>query len=274
MKFKGKIDLWFWVIMLFGDALILLALFDSSGMIIGLVTAFIYNIIFIPLVVRNYVEVTDEELRIVMGFSKVKIPLSEIIEVYRTHNPVSSMAASVDRVMIQAKHTQVMCAVKDKEAFFACLKEKNPMIQTPEKGAKSRTSKLGKIGSGFAIVVMIGCAILLFTGNVKVEFGEDSFEIKATYWYDKEIAYDEVDSIEFRDENITGSRTGGWGSMRLLLGNFNNKELGNYLRYTYNNCDAGIILVVNDKEIVLSGKDAASTYKIYEELMERCGYAE
>ena len=272
MKFKGKIDLWFWLIMIFGDALILLALFDSSAIIVGIITALIYNGIFLPLVVRNYVEVTDEELRIVMGFSKVRIPLSEIIEVYRTHNPVSSMAASVDRIMIQAKNTQVMCAVHEKDAFFACLKEKNPMIQIPEKGAKARTSKLGKIGSGFAIVIMIGCGILLFTGNVKVEFGEDSFEIKATYWYDKEIAYDEVSSIEFRDEKITGSRTGGWGSMRLLLGDFNNKEFGNYLRYTYNNCDAGIILVVNEKEIVVSGKDAESTYEIYEELRERCGY--
>lgn len=270
MKFKGKIDLWFWLIMLFGDALILLALLDSSGYIIGIVTALIYNIIFIPLVVRNYVEVTDKELRIVMGFSKVKIPLMEIVEVYCTHNPVSSMAASIDRIMIQAKNTQVMCAVTDKEAFFSCLKEKNPMIQIPEKGKKAKTSKLGIFGVVFSLVIMFICAILLFTGNVEVEFGEESFEIKATYWYDKEIAYDEVESIEYRDEKISGTRTGGWGSMRLLLGDFNNKEFGNYLRYTYNHCDAGIILVVKDKEIVVSGEDAESTYEIYTELMKHC----
>ncbi len=272
MKFKGKIDLWFWLIMLFGDALILLALLDSTGFIVGIVTAVIYNIIFIPLVVRNYVEVTDEELRIVMGFSKVKIPLSEIVEVYRTHNPISSMAASVDRIMIQAKNTQVMCAVQDKKAFFACLKEKNPSIQIPDKGAKGKTSKMGKFGIGFSVVIIAVCAILLFTGNVNVEFDEETFVIKATYWYDKEIAYEEVESIEFRNEKISGARTGGWGSMRLLLGDFNNKEFGNYLRYTYNHCDAGIVLVVKDKEIVVSGKDAESTYEIYEELMERCGY--
>ena len=271
MRFKGKIDLWFWLIMIFGDALILLAFLDSSTIIIGLVTAFIYNIIFVPLVVRNYVEITDEDLRIVMGFSKVRIPLSQIVEVYRTHNPVSSMAASVDRIMIQATNNQVMCAVIDKEAFFACLKEKNPNIQIPEKGEKAKTSKVGKVGVGFSVVIMIVCAILLCTGNVQVEYGEDSFEIKATYWYDKEIDYDEVQSIEYRDEKITGARTGGWGSMRLLLGDFNNKEFGNYLRYTYNHCDAGVILLVKDKEIVVSGNDAESTYEIYEELKTRCG---
>ena len=269
MKFKGKIDLWFWLIMLFGDALILLALFDSSGSIIGIVTAFIYNLIFVPFVVRNYVEVTDEELCIVMGFSKMKIPFSEIVEVYRTHNPISSMAASIDRIMIQAKNTQVMCAVVDKEAFFAYLKEKNPMIRIPEKGEKAKTSKLGKVGIVFSLVLMVICGILLFTGNVDVEYGEESFTIKATYWYDKEIAYDDVESIEFRDEEISGSRVAGWGSMRLLLGNFNNKELGNYERYTYNNCNAGIILVVEGKEIVVSGKDEESTYEIYEELLGR-----
>ena len=271
MKFKGKIDLWFWLIMLLGDALILLALLDSSGMIIGLVTAVIYNIIFLPLVIRNYVEVTDENLMIVMGFSKVKIPLSEIIEVYRTHNPVSSMAASVDRIMIQAKSTQVMCAVVDKEGFFNCLKEKNPMIQIPEKGEKAKTSKFGKLGIGFSLAIMAVCAVMLFTGNVEVEYGEESFEIQATYWYDKEIDYDDVESIEFRDEKISGARTGGWGSMRLLLGDFNNKEFGNYLRYTYNHCDAGVVLVVKNKEIVVSGKDVESTYEIYEELNGRCG---
>ena len=271
MKFKGKIDLWFWLIMTLGDVLILIALLDSSSFIIGFVTALIYNITFIPMIVRNYVEVTDEELRIVMGFSKVKIPLSEIVKVYRTHNPVSSMAASIDRIMIQAKNTQVMCAVVDKEAFLTCLKEKNPNIQVPEKEEKSKSSKLGKFGVGFCVVIIIVCAILLCTGNVNVAYGEDSFEIKATYWYDKEIAYDEVQSIEFRDEKISGARTGGWGSLRLLLGDFNNKEFGNYLRYTYNHCDAGVILVVEDKEIVVSGKDVESTYEIYEELMERCG---
>lgn len=270
MKFKGKIDLWFWIVMLLGDALILLALLDSSSIIIGLVTAFIYNIIFLPLVIRNYVEVTDEDLIIVMGFSKVRIPLSEIVEVYRTHNPVSSMAASVDRIMIQATNNQVMCAVKDKEAFFNCLKEKNPKIQTPEKGGKAKTSKLGKVGIIFSLAIVLVCGVMLFTGNVSVEYGEQSFTIKATYWYDKEIAYDEVESIEFRDEEITGSRTGGWGSMRLLLGDFNNKEFGNYLRYTYNNSDSGVILIVKGREIVVSGKDVESTYEIYEELAARC----
>ena len=81
-----------------------------------------------------------------------------------------------------------------------------------------------------------------------------------------------MQSIEFRDEKITGSRTGGLASVKLLLGDFNNKEFGNYLCYTYSKCEAGVVLMVKDREIVVSGKDVESTREIYEELMSRCSY--
>ena len=76
--------------------------------------------------------------------------------------------------------------------------------------------------------------------------------------------------MEYRDEKISGSRTGGFESFRLLMGNFENEEFGKYTRYTYKNCDAAVVLMVNGKELVISGKDKEETKEIYEELVKRC----
>ena len=65
------------------------------------------------------------------------------------------------------------------------------------------------------------------------------------------------------------SRVFGVGSFRLLLGSFENEEFGNYTRYTYYNPEACVVMKVNGKTLVLSGKDAEETQAIYSQLVER-----
>lgn len=272
MKFKGKIDIWFWVVMLLGEVLLLGTLFmPGEGIIIGIITMVVYNIIFLPFVFRNYVEVTDEKVIVAFGFSKDSIMISEIQEVYRTNNPIASSAASLDRIVIKSRQKSMMCAVQDKDKFFAYLQDKNPKIDIGHSGKEKGTHTVTKVSVIFCLVIFVLVGIVLVTGNIKVEYAEDSFTIKASYWYDKEIDYAEIESIEYVDEKISGSRTGGFGSFRLLMGDFKNDEYGNYTRYTYADCEAGVVLLVNRREVVISGKDKETTKEIYEELMERCG---
>lgn len=271
MKFKGKIDLWLWIVMLAGEATIISSLLmPEGGRIIGIVTLIIYNLIFLPFVIRNYVEISDEKVTVAFGFSKVSIPLSEIVEVYRTYNPISASAASLDRIVIKGRNKQMICAVKDREEFFTGLKERNPKISITDGLKKDGDRKIEKASIIFSIVIFAIVGFILTTGDIEMVYHEPSFTIKASYWYDKEIFYDEIESIEYRDEKISGSRTGGFGSFRLLMGDFRNDEFGNYTRYTYKNCDAGVVLLVDGREVVISGKDKESTREIYEELMERC----
>ena len=75
--------------------------------------------------------------------------------------------------------------------------------------------------------------------------------------------------MEYRDGNVPGSRVFGVGSFRLLLGSFENDEFGNYTRYTYYNPEACVVLKVNGKTLVLSGKDATETQEIYRQLVEK-----
>lgn len=271
MRYKGKIDLWFWIVMLAGEAIFLGALLDlEGGSMIGIIALTVYNVTFLPFVFRNYVEITDDKLILAFGFSKECILLSEIEEVYQTHNPIASSAASLDRIVIVGRKKRLMCAVKEKEKLFSYLSEKNPNITMNLKTKKHSVNKLEKGSIIFCLVIFAIAGVLLFTGDIEISYQESSFTIEASYWYDKEVAYDEIDEIEYRDEKVSGSRIGGFGSFRLLLGDFKNDEFGNYTRYTYKNCEAGVVLWIDGRELVISGKDKESTRMIYEELVKRC----
>lgn len=270
MKFQGKLGWWFWFVMLGGEALLIASFFDTGSKIIIIGSFLFYNLLFLPFVFRNYVEITEENFIIVFGFNKEIIPLSEITEVYQTYNPIASSAASLDRVLIKSRRKELMCSVKNKEKMFECLKEKNPQIQFSPQSKNDIHLKAEKGIIIFSIGVMILVGSLLTTGNIKIHYGEESFTIQASYWMDKEVDYEKIDRIEYRDEKISGSRTGGFGSFRLLMGSFRNEEFGSYTRYTYKNCNAGIVLIVDGNELIISGKNQEQTRVIYEELVKRC----
>ena len=85
------------------------------------------------------------------------------------------------------------------------------------------------------------------------------------------VSYEEIDEIELREEQIPGTRTMGYGSMRLLLGAFQNQEFGNYTRYTYYNANPCIVITAGDRILVLSDESAEATRALYQQLLEKVG---
>ena len=76
---------------------------------------------------HNYVELQNEELIIVFGFIKKKIPYGDILSLSSTRDASSSLAASLDRIEIKYKNkSAVMISVVDKEGFFNKMKEYHP----------------------------------------------------------------------------------------------------------------------------------------------------
>ncbi len=133
----------------------------------------------------------------------------------------------------------------------------------------------GKGGVMVSVIVpsaiLVFVCIIMFTGNITMQYGEDRLEIEMTYYNDATIVYSEIEAIEYREDFSAGSRTMGFGSPRLSLGAFQNEEFGNYTRYAYKGCDAAVVLTVNGKKVVVSGKNAEETRAIYDELLERMG---
>ena len=142
--------------------------------------------------------------------------------------------------------------------------EEDYVLDLP-KGLKSTR----KVSIVLVIVILIGCAFLMTTGEVKVSQGDTSFTLEMTYWQDQTFSYSDIESIEYRENDNVGIRINGFASARLLLGFFNNEEFGNYTRFSYTSAGSSIVMKINGSTVVISMKDAESTKALYSELLEK-----
>ena len=136
--------------------------------------------------------------------------------------------------------------------------------------SRKEPSKASQIALWMVVFALVLLAVFLFTGSVKVHYGEDALEVKTSYYGRAVLPYDEIESIELRQENVDGTRTWGLGSFRLLAGYFENREFGPYVRFTYYNPHSAIVVkTTTGQTLVLSGKNPKETEEIYGEILER-----
>lgn len=138
----------------------------------------------------------------------------------------------------------------------------------PPKDTKSNSITL-LVSTIIIAVSFIFSGILMFTGSIDISYGDSSFTVDATYWKSFTAEYASVDGIEYRENDSVGSRNAGLGSAKLLAGTFSNDEFGSYTRYSYTKCDSCVVLTINDKVVVINGKDNLSTKAIYDELYKK-----
>ena len=137
-------------------------------------------------------------------------------------------------------------------------------------GELVKNKKLATILTVCMIVVLaIVLPIVMFAGRVEATAGADALVVKASFWEDLHLRYEDVDAVEYREEGVDGERVGGFGSAKLLLGNFRNDEFGTYARYTYTGDLPCIVLTVDANTIVLGMNDAKETRELYEALVEK-----
>lgn len=135
-----------------------------------------------------------------------------------------------------------------------------------------KNTKLSKAGVVILVAVLGFAALILFTGSVRVSFGEEAMAVKVTYYGEATLPYGSIAGAELRMENVDGMRQFGLGSLRLLAGSFRNREFGDYTRYTYYDPDSAIVLTMKDgATVVLSGKNPGETEAVYQELLKRIG---
>ena len=113
-------------------------------------------------------------------------------------------------------------------------------------------------------IIIIGVAVLMFTGSIKVSYNEASFEIDATYWTDLKINYSEIDKVEYRESFDVGARTSGFGSPRLSMGIFQNEELGSYTLYAYTGAKEYVVLKSGEKTLVIGLSETKETRSLYD----------
>lgn len=135
---------------------------------------------------------------------------------------------------------------------------------------RSKAEKIAvKISAIIVPIILIGIAVLMFTGNIEVRCKDTLFTIDATYWTDLEIDYSEIDSIEYRKDLDVGIRKNGFGSARLLIGIFQNDEFGSYTLYAYTGAKEFIVLTSGTKTLVIGMSEAENTQAIYDTLLSK-----
>lgn len=140
--------------------------------------------------------------------------------------------------------------------------------QLPIYSRMSRPAMIAALAITLAAFAFV--SVLLFTGDIRVEYGEETFTLNASYWPDLTVRYAAVEKLSLRETDDAGTRTNGLGSFRLLAGAFLNREFENYTRYSYTGCPYNVVLRIGGRYLVINGPDEAATREIYEQLLSRC----
>lgn len=159
-------------------------------------------------------------------------------------------------------------------ALYSCLYYKKQIREgrATKEDLKKPMSVSNKVVTVVSLVIVsiivVFAVIITFVGELELDCDETAFTVEATFYGDLTVKYDDIDSIEYRENDDPGHRVAGFGSARLLLGHFKNEEFGSYTRYSYTGCDSCIVLEVNGKVIVINGKNVDDTRDMYEDILE------
>lgn len=178
------------------------------------------------------------------------------------------LIASIADVIVMLFLANTICCARNPEGSIQAVAE-TELSATDMR----RNKQLAKGSILFTILTFVMVGILLVTGEIHFQCRENELVIEASYYPDMVIAYDKIQSVKLYGGSLKGARAGGFGSLRLLMGGFENKEFGSYTRYTYTDCEEYIALKLKDRKnpVVIAAKNKEKTEEIYEELVERCG---
>ncbi len=138
---------------------------------------------------------------------------------------------------------------------------------------KSKAEKIGGRISAVAVpIILIGVAILMFTGDIEVKCEDTTLKISATYYTDIEVEYSEIDTAEYRKDFDVGIRTNGFGSARLSMGIFENEEFGSYTLYAYTDAKEFIVISSEGKTLVVGMRDTDELKAIYGTILQKIGH--
>ncbi|HEX3016883.1 MAG TPA: PH domain-containing protein [Caproicibacter sp.] len=138
MKFKSKVDLWYYLTVLtFALSCVMMVSFSlQSDAVLLKVLSVIFILIFLiwilPIAFYSFCVLEEDTLFIRCGLCFKRIRYQDILYVEKTRDPSSSLAPSVDRLGIEFRTGRgkdyVMIAPKEKQKFVEEIRKKNPFI--------------------------------------------------------------------------------------------------------------------------------------------------
>lgn len=129
--FKGKISIWYSVIVMLYNMIFIMNLYFTinSFTVILMIIYLLGNFLFLPQIFVNRVELFSDYFVFYFGFGKKKIKLIDIKVMYKTNDLTSSSACSLDRIYIDTIDTDFMISLNENDSFIALVKERCPLIK-------------------------------------------------------------------------------------------------------------------------------------------------
>lgn len=132
MRYDGKRGLWWIFTLVFYNLAIVWSVVERekyNGFVVCLIALLIGDVFLLVLNAKTYVEVKNNVLIVVLGFSRKSINCDSITLLEKTHSPIASMALSFDRVKVSCGTECVYVSVKDNDKLIRDLKDLNPGIK-------------------------------------------------------------------------------------------------------------------------------------------------
>lgn len=124
-KYYGKNDAWFLIVFIFYNVfpIILITLNAKTLLshfwwIFFWIIYYSFNLFWIPIAVRNRIELFEDYFIFYYGFCKEKIFLKDIIDIHKSRNPIASSANSLDRIHVITKKKDFYVAMKNNDDFI------------------------------------------------------------------------------------------------------------------------------------------------------------
>lgn len=146
------------------------------------------------------------------------------------------------------------------------------IVMTPEERSKAKRAKRIIV----AIVAVCIAATVIFVGwsmtagSVEAELTDDRLEIRATMMKEN-VYYEDIVSVELRDDVSYGIRVGGLGNSKVLTGNFENDEFDRYRLAVYRSTDMCVVIHKTSGTVVFNLADDDRTRAVFEELQNKVG---
>ena len=152
------------------------------------------------------------------------------------------------------------------------LKEGTATKQDYEQGLtdlfKNRRAAVIAIGA-VLLSLAVFLPLIMFGGKLEIATDDQGIQIDASMWSDCTIAYEQIETVEYREHTVDGQRISGVGSAKLLLGVFRNAEFGTYIRYTYTGDLPCIVLTVDGETYVIATSSTEQTEALYAKILAK-----
>ena len=130
VRYQGKNAWWFIIICIAFNVLPLVLRIGEGvevGVLFFVILGFYYilgDVIMIPILCRNYIEVYDDYFVFYYGFSKKKVLIKDIIKLEKTNDMSASSANSLDRIYIETHDNEFMVSLKKNDEFITLIKQR------------------------------------------------------------------------------------------------------------------------------------------------------